>query len=76
MGEEHGAIELTETPKGVQASSSAVDPRDPVDIVGSSSKIVDLEHEADVRRSHSTGGKGESLRKRFGSLRRKKNRDE
>ncbi|KAF2234994.1 hypothetical protein EV356DRAFT_500913 [Viridothelium virens] len=75
LGEEHGAIELTETPKGVRASASGVDPRDPVEVVGSSSKMVDLEHEADIRRTGSSPKKGESLRKRIGSLRRKKNHD-
>ncbi|KAI9687035.1 MAG: hypothetical protein M1822_002445 [Bathelium mastoideum] len=75
-GEEQGAIELRETPKGAQASSSGADARDPVEVVGSSRKMVDLEHEASVRRSGSSSRKGEGFMKRIGSLRRRKNHDE
>ncbi|KAI9689670.1 MAG: hypothetical protein M1820_010099 [Bogoriella megaspora] len=73
LGEEHGAIELTENPKGVNgsATSTGIDPRDPVDIVGSSGRMVDLEHEADVKRNTSSPKKHDSLRKRLGSLRRR-----
>jgi len=64
-GGDSTAIELTERPR------RSVDNRDPVDIAGGQSEYVDLEHEA--RRRDSTSRRvSDGLKKRIGSLRRKK----
>jgi len=64
-GGDSTAIELTERPR------KSVDHRDPIDIAGGQSNYVDLEH--DVRRKDSTSRRvSDGLKKRIGSLRRKK----
>lgn len=58
-------IELTERPR------KSVDHRDPIDIAGGQQDYADWEHEA--RRSDSTSRRvSDGLKKRIGSLRRKK----
>jgi len=59
---------------GIEMQSHPVDSRDPIDIAGGQQKYADLEHHAAVsevsgeHKRHSLGG----LKKRIGSLRRKK----